>query len=96
MTAREIESVLLSRCCLVARDSAQIAQDQREANVFRLASMVIQSRFPVEADNLWRASEHYLANHPGEKLDPADVVRKAWIIDLPRLRDRLIRQLAKS
>lgn len=89
MTARDAESTLLARCSAVAREAAQSAQDQREANVFRLAAMVVQSRFPDESVRLMQASERYFASHPNEKLVPADVVRKGWVLSLPRLRDML-------
>ena len=93
MTARDAESALLARCSAVAREVAQSAQDQREANVFRLAAMVVQSRFPSESMCLMRASELYFDSHPNERLAPADVVRKGWVQSLPRLRDRLSHQL---
>lgn len=93
MTARDNESALLARCSSVARELAQSAQDQREANVFRLAAMVVQSRFPGESKCLMRASEQYFAAHPDERLAPAEVVRKGWISSLPRLRDMLSHQL---
>ncbi len=93
MNAREAESALLVRCSVVAREVSQQAQDQREANVFRLASMVISSRFPSESMCLLRASERYFASHPTEKLAPADVVRKGWVLNLPRLRDMLSHRL---
>ncbi|HEX7642149.1 MAG TPA: hypothetical protein VF472_08080 [Burkholderiaceae bacterium] len=93
MNARDLESALLGRCAAVGKDAAQAAQDQREANVFRLAAMVIQSRLPDESKNLMRASERYFAIHPEQILDPAEVVRSGWIISLPRLRDMLSRQL---
>jgi hypothetical protein len=89
MTARDNESALLARCSAVAREEAQSAQDQREANVFRLAAMVVQSRFPDESKCLMRASETYFAAHPNERLAPAEVVRKGWVFSLPRLRDML-------
>lgn len=89
MTARDAESALLARCSVVARELAQSAQDQREANVFRLAAMVVRSRFPSESVCLMQASERYFAAHPNEKLAPADVVRKGWVVSLPRLRDML-------
>lgn len=92
MTARDVESALLARCSSVAREATQSAQDQREANVFRLAAMVVQSRFPVESRCLLQASEQYFALHPNERLAPADVVRKGWIFSLPRLRDMLTHQ----
>jgi hypothetical protein len=93
MTAREMESALLARCAVVARAAVPTANDQREANVFRLAAMVVQSRFPGESGSLMQASERYFAAHPDEKLAPAEVVGKGWIMNLPRLRDRLSRRL---
>ncbi len=92
MTARDAESALLARCAAIARERAQSAQDQREANVFRLAAMVVQFRFPSESKCLMRASEQYFASHPNERLPPADVVRKGWVSSLPRLRDMLSHQ----
>lgn len=93
MNARDVESALLTRCAAVARDVAQPAQDQREANVFRLAAMVVQSRFPRESKSLMRASDQYFAVHPNEKLAPAEVVRNGWVLSLPRLRDMLSHRL---
>jgi hypothetical protein len=93
MTARDAESALLARCSAVAREPAQSAQGQREANVFRLAAMVVQSRFPRESKCLMQASEQYFAAHPDERLDPAEVVRKGWVSSLPRLRDMLSHRL---
>ena len=93
MTARDAESALLARCSVVAREAAQSAQDQREANVFRLAAMVVRSRFPRESICLMQASDQYFASHPDEKLAPAEVVRKGWVSSLPRLRDMLSHRL---
>ncbi len=93
MTARDTESALLARCSFVAREVEQSAQDQREANVFRLAAMVVRSQFPRESMCLMRASERYFDSHPNERLAPADVVRKGWVLSLPRLRDMLSHQL---
>ncbi len=93
MTARDVEAKLLTRCAAVAREVAPPAQDQREANVFRLASMVVRSAFPRESDRLMRGSEHYFAAHPNEVLNLGEVVRNGWVMNLPRLRDMLIRQL---
>lgn len=93
MTARDAESALLARCSVVAREPARAAQDQREANVFRLAAMVIQSRFPGESARLMQASEQYFTSHPDERLAPVDVVRMGWVLSLPRLRDMLSRRL---
>ena len=93
MTARENESALLTRCAVAAREAAPAARDQREANVFRVAAMVVQSRFPSESGRLMRASEQYFATHPAERLASEQVVRKGWVVSLPRLRDMLSQQL---
>lgn len=89
MHTRDVELSLVTRCALAACEGVPIAQDQREANVFRLASMVVQSQFPRQSERLLRASEQYFAQHPAERLAPADVVRKGWVLSLPRLRDML-------
>jgi len=93
MTTRELEAALLTRCTVVAREFVPTAQDQREANVFQLAAMVVRSQFPHESTNLMRASEQYFAQHPNERLAPGDVVRNGWVLSLPRLRDMLSHQL---
>jgi hypothetical protein len=96
-TTRDAESAMLDRCLAVAREEvagAESAQDQREANVFRLAATAIQSRVPnAESKRLMDASEQYFAVHPTEELEPGEVVRKGWIISMPRLRDMLSERL---
>lgn len=94
MTARESESILLDRCSAVARMQEPSAQDQREANVFRVASMVVRSRYPKESAQLMYASERYFSLHPNEQLPTADVIRRGWILGLPRLRDMLNNRLS--
>jgi hypothetical protein len=93
MSARDTEAALLTRCVVVARAMGSTAQDQREANVFRVAAMVIQSSFPIESVHLMQASEQYFAAHPDQRLTCAQVVRNGWVINLPRLRDRLVHHL---
>jgi hypothetical protein len=93
MVARNVESALIARCCAVARQDGLCAQKQCEANVFRLAAMLVQSRFPSESKRLTQASEQYFASHPNEQLDPAEVINKGWILGLPRFRDMLNHQL---
>jgi hypothetical protein len=93
VTARDAEAALLGRCFVVARELAESARDQREANVFRLAAMVVRSSFPSESARLMQASERYFASHPNERLAPAEVVRNGWVLSLPRLRDMLSHRL---
>jgi hypothetical protein len=93
ITARELEASLLNRCAVVARNVAFTAQDQREANVFQLAAVLVRSRFPRESKRLLLASEQYFFTHPSERLATSDVVRNGWVQSLPRLRDMLSKQL---
>jgi hypothetical protein len=93
MTARELEAALLSRCTIAAREAAPSAKNQREANVFQLAAMVVRSQFPVESTGLMRASEQYFTTHPDERLAPGDIIRNVWVLNLPRLRDMLSHRL---
>lgn len=95
MTARDLESALLARCAAVAFAPLP-AQNQREANVFRVAAMVVQSRFPAASKHLMQASELYFSVHPKDRLPPADVVRQGWLVSLPRLRDMLSRELQQA
>ncbi|GAB7541140.1 hypothetical protein [Cupriavidus sp. D39] len=93
MTSRDDERNVLGRCAAAARGDVTAAFDQREANVFRLAAMVLQSRLPVESGRLMHASDQYFRLHPTDKVSSAEVVRKGWVLGLPRLRDMLTMQL---
>ncbi|XYJ88367.1 DUF2384 domain-containing protein [Cupriavidus necator] len=84
---------MLLRCVAAGRGQVTVARDQREANIFRLAAMVIQTRFPLEAEGIGHASERYFALHPEDLVPSPEVVRKGWISSLPRLRDMLSRKL---
>jgi hypothetical protein len=88
--------MMLSHCAKAARSLTAIAHDQHEANVFRIAAMVLQSRFPTEASRLMQISEAYFLQHPANKLPAAEVVRKGWVFSLPRLRDMLCLKLTQS
>lgn len=93
MDAREFEAQLLERCVVVAGGSGA-ALNQCEANVFRVAAMVLQSRWPVASFCLMQASEVWFARHPQDLLPSREVVRAGWVVSLPRLRDMLSRQLS--
>jgi hypothetical protein len=59
VTARETENDMLTRCAAAARSLTLAARYQRDANVFRVAAMVVQSRLPREANRLMQVSEDY-------------------------------------
>lgn len=93
MNARDLEAALIERCSVAAREQAQAARNQQEANVFYLAAMLVRSRFPCASSSLLQASDRYFAVHPDERLAPCDIVRKGWIPSLPRMRDMLAHRL---
>ena len=93
MDARERERVLMDRCLIVAQHPGASAYNGMEANVFRLAGSVLRSRLPAEASRLKAVSAAYFAQHPGEQLPTAEVVRSGLVISLPRLRDVLSQKL---
>lgn len=94
MDSRDREDAMLNRCTRVAlsTDSSSRAENGREANVFRVAAMVIQSRFPVESQVLMDCAIRYFETHPEDLRPAADVVRNGDVISLPRLRDSLTRK----
>jgi len=96
LEARDVEARLLARCAQVVRDPAVTALDSREANVFRLASMMGDREFSAAYRRLLMASQVYFDQHPGERLAPEEVVRKGWVVSLPRLRDMLREQLRRE
>lgn len=96
MTARDREAALFQRCILVARARLDDATDGREANVFRVAAMVLQSSFPAEALLLKAAADRYFAHRPHELAPVVNVIHNGDVISLPRLRDGLSRLLRLS
>lgn len=88
MSARMQEAALLGRVGAVTR-GADGALDQCEANVFRLAALLVRARHPQSSADLMAASERYFRLHPDQRLSPEDVVRKGWVTSLPRWRDLL-------
>jgi len=95
MNARDREAIMLDRCVLVggSRDGRVHAESGKEANIFRVAAMVIQSSFPVESKALMGCADRYFAAHPNELAPVVNVIHQGDVISLPRLRDSLTRKL---
>lgn len=93
-TARDIEQAMLERCRQIAATLDDAPRDQAEANVCRLAGMIVRNRYPEAGARLFDAATRYFADHPDQELPSAEIVRRGWIINAPRLRDRLERLLA--
>ena len=67
---------------------------ENDTNVCRLAGMIVDGRYPEAGKRLSDAATAYFADHPEQQVPSAEVVRRGWIINAPRLRDRLERLLA--
>ncbi len=93
LTGREQEALLVQRCVSVARGEPVVPTDARDANVFRVASMLLGREFEVETQQLRKSSERYFVAFPSEKVDTTQVLNNGWMIGLPRFRDRLERKL---
>ncbi len=92
--ARDIEKTMLERCRQIATTPVDAPQNQAEANVCRVAGMIVRIRYPDAGARLLAAADTYFTEHPEDKLPPEEVVRRGWVISLPRLRDQLERLLA--
>ena len=92
-SAREVEEALLMACLEIARSLRNMPCTAKEANVMCVAAMVISNGFPVSKKRLMEAAARYFEVHADEKVETAEVVRRGWVLNLPRLRDRLERKL---
>lgn len=94
------EDEILGRCvAVVTGDAEAMARDAQEAQVMDLAGHVLRSRMltPAQWDQIGRlvtAAETYFTQHPGERLpDPAEVVRRRWVVSLAHLKTKLMERL---
>ena len=53
-------------------------RDQAEANVCRLAGMIVDGRYPEAGKRLSDAAATYFADHPEQQVPSAEVVRRGW------------------
>lgn len=90
---REAEEVMLMSCLEVAQGVREMPCSALQANVMRVAAMVIGSSFPVSKKRLSVAAGRYFETHPGKEVESVEVVRRGWVATLPRLRDRLEHKL---
>ena len=95
MTAPDIEESMLARVVTIARGTSADVKDQTEANVLRMASMLVRSRYPLEAARLMTICDAYFRRFPNDKLPAEDILRNGWVTSLPRLRAMLEVQLQR-
>ena len=76
--ARDIERTMLERCLQIATTPGDMPRDQAEANVCRLAGMIVRIRCPAAGARLSDAAATYFADHPEQQVPSAEVVRRGW------------------
>lgn len=94
--ARGNEDAMLECCVLIATAALETPRTQAEANVCRVAGMILSRNLQDAGHRLTQAAAAYFAAHPSEQLESAETVRRGWIIGLPRFRDRLERMLRET
>lgn len=90
---REAEEVMLMSCLEVAQGVREKPCSAQQANVMRVAAMVIGRSFPASQKRPSAAAARYFEAQPGEEVESAEIVRRGWVANLPRLRDRLEHKL---
>lgn len=93
MTARETEEALISLCAATARGEIVCARNAREANVLRMAALTLLHRFPAESAAMLAAARAWFAQHPADEVEAAEVIRRGWVLGLPRFREMLSARL---
>ena len=93
MNARDLEELLLNRCAAAAHGTVNEAIDQREANVFMLAAMILSPGHEVEEKRFRRISEEYFSRRQQERLMPDEIFDNGWILGFSRFRDMLTRRI---
>jgi len=91
---RAREEQLLERCAAAASGSLSQAADAREASVFLLAAALLPPHLAAEAARLRGAAQSCHA--AGETVDAGEVVRRGWVVSLPRFRQAISGRLART
>lgn len=94
--ARDKEAAMLECCVQIATATRDAPRTPAEANVCRVAGMILSHNLPDARRRLDEAATAYFAAHPSELLESGETVRRGWIVNLPRLRDRLERRLLEA
>jgi len=93
-SARLAEAQALERCLMVIRGQLLSAENFQEANVFRVAASLIRSRCERSAQLLRSASQAHFSLHPQTSaLDTGEVIRRGWVMGLPRFANALAKKM---
>jgi len=91
---RAREDAVLARCEAAARGALGQAADASEASLFLLAAALLPARYEANSQRLRSAAQPY--ETAGATVDAGEVVRRGWIVSLPRFRHGLAERLARA
>ncbi|WP_354683265.1 hypothetical protein [Cupriavidus necator] len=80
---------IVDRCIDVALHGVATTLNKRDANIFRLAAMILRPRFPIQSATLLAVCDKYFQLHRDDLIESAQVVRNGWITSPSRFRDSL-------
>ncbi len=75
-TACDNEQAMMERSRHIANIPSEDNSDQSEPNVFRLAGMIISTRYPASGERLFDAATASFTQHPDQQVPSAEVVRR--------------------
>lgn len=93
---RDREAELLDHSVMAARGQITRAENQVEANFFSLAASTVASTHPGACQALTASASAYFSEHPADELEAGEVIRRGWVISMPRLRDMLTERLGRE
>lgn len=96
MTSRNTEQRLVQTCVRVAAGEHTSSLDKQTANIIRLAAMLVRSNHPAASMRLRDVASDYFAGHGMSPLATEELLRRGWVISLPRFRSILDRELATA
>lgn len=96
MSPREQEQVLVAICAATALGNCASASSKVEASVMLIASGLIRSQYPTEANRLAKAGNDYLNDQRLDSISAIDALKQGVILGLPRFKDMLSRQIQQE
>jgi len=95
MEPREKEQAVLDHC-LRAASGDIVPRDKAQADVFRYAAMLLTTRYPDAAKNLWAAHEVFYASHAGQPEAYAELRHRVGLSELGRFHDMLVHRIREQ
>lgn len=92
--ARLYEASVVRHCLDAATSTLVEKPTCQQAQIFRLAAMLLRSSHPEAAGNLLRAYDDHSIEHACVPLPLDNAIDQGWIIGWARFRDTLSRQLS--